>query len=86
MPIYQIKCPDCGKQEIFRNRMTGCEQARCPKCGKKSERDWSALMGFHPFVSYWTEALSSDPHRPVHVDTREKERRLKKKFGFERVS
>ena len=85
MALYQVICPVCGTQEIFRHGCTGCESPRCPQCGRPAHRDWSASCGLRPFVSYWTDALSTDPDRPVFIDSREKEQRLSQKFGFQRV-
>lgn len=85
MAIYQIKCPKHGKQEVFRHIQEGLREAPCPVCGTMSPRDYMAPCGLKPFVSYWTEALSTDPNRPVFIDSREKERTLAAQFGFERV-
>lgn len=85
MPIYQVKCEVHGKQEVYSNQPRSLETAPCPLCGRISPRDWTALTGFEPFKAYWTEALSTGP-KPIEIRTREQERALKSRFGFERVS
>lgn len=85
MPIYQIICPECGKQEIYTKETNGLASAPCPVCGKKSPRDWSATVADMPFRSYWTDALSADD-KPVHITSRAQEKQLCKQFECERVN
>lgn len=86
MPIYIFRCDSCGSFEMRKARPTGGVKAICPECGKTAHRDWQQEnAGLRPFSSYWTEALSTDVNRPVYVDSREKERKLCARFGFERV-
>lgn len=39
MPIYEYRCPDCGKDfELMRPFSEADEPAPCPDCGAKGER------------------------------------------------
>ena len=43
MPIFQYKCPDCGK--VFDELVKDCQaEAFCPDCHKKAERVWGGKM------------------------------------------
>lgn len=84
MPLYEAKCPKCGQFEFFSHTYREVETVACPECGYPARRLWSPGKGRPPFRSYYSEALSQQ-YDPVLIDSREKEKRLADKFGFERV-
>jgi len=85
VPLYEMQCDKCGTWELYRPKPESVREAPCPKCGGPSRRKFITKFGLPPFKSYWCESLSQDPYKPVYIDSREKERKLLKKFGFERV-
>jgi putative FmdB family regulatory protein len=81
MPIYVYKCATHGVKELLLGKAT---PQKCPECSSCMERQYALeKAGFPPFVSYTTEALSPNP---VHIATRDEQRKWEKKTGFVRVS
>lgn len=44
MPFVDVECEEHGKQEVFRQSLSG-HAFPCPQCGKQSRRVW-AFGGF----------------------------------------
>lgn len=85
MPLYTLDCLHCGEVEVLSRRFVSFDVGFCPHCGNAARKKVD-VAGLPPFKSYWSEALSKDPRRPVHVDSREREARLCRECDCARVS
>lgn len=80
MPVYEVECPECGKQEIFYHGFQEVDGEPCPVCGQYAPRVWNT---FYPqvFKPYVTQALSLDP---IKVESKKQEKEMCKKHGVYR--
>lgn len=53
MPIYEYRCPDCGLQKEFLQKVADAPVATCPKCGSGSFSKMLSAAGFHLKGSGW---------------------------------
>ena len=86
MPVYMFECPKCG--HVFEAYEQAIQEpptyAPCHKCQTKSFRAFRLeRAGLRPFQTYTTKSFPGK--HPVRVESREQEKELCKKHGFERV-
>lgn len=41
MPFVDVECEEHGKQEVFKQNLTGVSELPCPECGRQSPRVWA---------------------------------------------
>lgn len=54
MPIYELKCPHCGKQEERKLKITDDEPQLCPECGNVMDKLISK-SDFHLHGTGWAK-------------------------------
>jgi putative FmdB family regulatory protein len=61
MPIYEYRCPSCGKDfELTRSIAQASEPAPCPACGKSSQK---LVSSFASKVDYAIKGPTKEPFR-----------------------
>ena len=73
MPLYNYKCKDHGKYEVFMP-MDQCSEGACPKCGKVGDRYFEPFHVYVDFKPGWDVLLNRN------IDTkRERDNILREK-------
>ncbi|MHA2069498.1 MAG: hypothetical protein ACXABY_34480 [Candidatus Thorarchaeota archaeon] len=85
MPLYEFRCVKCGDFEVYEQTPVGGESVPCIVCGQIATRVWLPA-GIQRFRSYWTNSFPDKSGNPVYVDSREQQKKLCEKHGFERIS
>lgn len=83
MPIYDVKCPECGIIEDIWAKITEIDKP-CPKCGAKTKRLISPTRIICDLEPYWDANLADAKKAPngCYVTSREERKRKMREFGL----